>query len=254
MKARKRFSQNFLKDSDILEKMRNAVAATAASHILEIGPGRGALTEQLIALKPAYLRAIEIDRDLIALLKQRWCRSLQIIEGDVLKQDLHSLHQELAIHLTVGNLPYNISTPFLLKFQEELPFCPGLFLLQKEVALRLAAQPGCKDYGRLTLMLQRSFETTILFDVPPESFIPIPAVQSSFVRLQPLEQQRHTPPLFEQLVRDAFGMRRKTLRNALAHWIVDYSRADINPQSRAEELSFDDYMRLVVHSTPPQAG
>lgn len=247
MKARKRFSQNFLKDQDILSKMQQAIAASAATHILEIGPGRGALTEQIIGLKPESLRAIEIDRDLAALLKQRWCRSLTLIEGDVLKESLSQMHLEKPIQLTVGNLPYNISTPFLLKFQEELPFCPGLFLIQKEVAERIAAQPGCKDYGRLTLMLQRSFSSEILFDVPPESFTPVPAVNSSFILLKPLEQPPVLPAGFEDLVKDAFGMRRKTLRNALARWEIDYDAAQISPQSRAEELSLNQYVSLLTH-------
>lgn len=247
MKARKRFSQNFLKDQDILTKMQQAIAASGATHILEIGPGRGALTEQIIGLKPDSLRAIEIDRDLAAILRQRWCRSLALIEGDVLKENLHQMHLEKPIELIVGNLPYNISTPFLLKFQEELPFCPGLFLVQKEVAERLAAQPRCKDYGRLTLMMQRSFKTKILFDVPPESFIPVPAVNSSFILLTPLEHPPALPEGFEQLVKDAFGMRRKTLRNALSGWEIDYPATQISAQSRAEELSLNQYVALLQH-------
>lgn len=248
MKARKRFSQNFLTDSFILEQMQEAIAATKAQHILEIGPGRGALTEQIIALKPQSFRAIEIDRDLASLLRKRWCRSLELIEGDVLAQDLTALAQQAPLELTVGNLPYNISTPFLLKFQQELPRCPGLFLVQKEVALRIAAQPFSKDYGRLTLMLQRSFRSKILFDVPPESFFPIPAVDSSFIMLEPLKDLPLLPAGFDDIVKDAFGMRRKTLRNALSAWNINYDAAGISSGSRAEELSLIQYVTLLQHA------
>lgn len=254
MRARKRFSQNFLRDAHILHQMQQAVASTGAQHLLEIGPGRGALTEQLVALKPASLHAIEIDRDLASLLKERWVRSLNLIEGDVLQTPLAELHEAAPIELTVGNLPYNISTPFLLKFQQELPHCNGLFLVQKEVADRLAAQPGTKDYGRLTLMLQRSFFTKKLFDVPPQSFIPVPAVNSTFIELTPLEKPPTLPENFDLIVKDAFGMRRKTLRNALAHWDIDFEAARINPQSRAEQLSLSDYVQLLSFAQPPTSS
>lgn len=252
MKARKRFSQNFLRDEIILQKMQDAVAAHRAQHLLEIGPGRGALTQQLVALRPTSLRAIEIDRDLASLLRERWVRSLQLIEDDVLQVDLQALHQASPIELTVGNLPYNISTPFLLKFEQELPHCPGLFLVQKEVGERLAAQAGSKDYGRLTLMIQRHFSVKTLFDVPPQSFIPVPAVNSSFIELTPLSKPPVLPEGFELIVKDAFGMRRKTLRNALAKWDIDYQAAGVSPQSRAEQLSLEEYVSLLQQAQLPE--
>ncbi len=220
---RKRFGQHFLVDTAVLEAIADAIAPRPGERLLEIGPGLGALTERLLA-RTEHLDAVEIDRDLVARLRRRWPEPrLRVFEADALAFDLAAHAQEQGgkrIRL-VGNLPYNISTPLLLRLLPALPaIADAHFMLQKEVVDRVAASHGCAEYGRLSVMIQVGYYAESLFDVPPEAFDPPPRVESSVLRLIP----RPTPLVrdvggLEQLLAVAFTQRRKMLRGTLLPWL-----------------------------------
>jgi 16S rRNA (adenine1518-N6/adenine1519-N6)-dimethyltransferase len=246
--ARKRFGQNFLIDQQVIADIVNAVAPRRDDCVVEIGPGLGALTDPLLK-RLDLLHVVEIDRDIIARLKQRYSPAKLIIhEGDALAFDFGAL-AEGKLHI-VGNLPYNISTPLLFHlagFAERV--YDMHFMLQKEVVERMVAEPGTADYGRLSVMLQYRFVMDWLLDVPPESFDPAPKVDSAVVRLIPRPASELTvknEARFAALVASAFAQRRKMLRNNLKE-ILNEERLlllGIEPTARAEELSLDDYIRL----------
>ena len=246
--ARKRFGQHFLTEPDVIEMIVAAVAPAPGEIIVEIGPGEAALTEPLSALA-FELHAIEFDRDLAATLRTRFAgrENVRIHEADALKFDFCTLGEDLRI---VGNLPYNISTPLLfhlVQFSDRI--VDAHFMLQKEVVDRMAASPGTKNFGRLTIMLGYRMETVPLFDVPPEAFSPPPKVVSSVVRMRPLPSGTFdvsNQMLLEALVRLAFTKRRKTLRNALKGMVGpdDLEAAEIDPGRRPEEIPLDAWVRL----------
>lgn len=249
-KARKRFGQNFLHDPMIISKIVRAINPAADDHLVEIGPGQGAITEQLLALA-GRLDAIELDRDLVALLQQRFAgaQNFTLHSADALKFDFCSLQIDQQLRL-VGNLPYNISTPILFHLLEQ-PDCiqDMYFMLQKEVVDRMAATPGNKTYGRLSVMLQLKCQVTPLFNIGPGAFNPPPKVESAFVQLRPWKQPPHQindAGFLGQLVTQAFSQRRKTLRNALKKLVEPamFGQADIDPGSRAEQLAPADFVRL----------
>ncbi len=248
---RKRFGQNFLHDHNIIGQILAHLQVKPGEHWVEIGPGQGALTKPLLTFA-IRLEAIELDRDLVALLKQKFgdCNNLTIHNADALKFDFASLvnpGQKLRI---VGNLPYNISTPLMFHLLTFAPLVQDMtFMLQKEVVDRICAPPGSKKYGKLSVMMQYYCQPEWLFDVSPESFDPIPQVTSAIVRLTPHSQ----PPVkvnnlevFEIVVAQAFSQRRKTLRNSLKTWIneEDFVNLGIDPQARAETLSLFDFAGL----------
>jgi len=250
--ARKRFGQHFLADQQVINDIVAAINPRPEQHLVEIGPGLGAMTLPVLSLVK-QMDAVEIDRDVIAALKVS-CFSvgeLRIHEGDVLKFDFATLRREDKMRL-IGNLPYNISTPLLFHLIEQgQHFHDMHFMLQKEVVDRMAAQPATKDYGRLTVMLAPWVRVERLFDIPPTAFRPSPKVTSTVVRLIP----HQAPPfaitnraLFSQLVLAAFSQRRKTLRNALhALLSTDQIRsADIDPGLRAEVLPPESFARLAA--------
>ncbi|MBK8283611.1 MAG: 16S rRNA (adenine(1518)-N(6)/adenine(1519)-N(6))-dimethyltransferase RsmA [Ahniella sp.] len=250
-RAKKNFGQNFLHDRTVIDNIVRAIDPRPGERIVEIGPGRGALSFALLKRIDA-LTAIEIDRDLIPWLKQQDAR-INIVESDVLKVDFSALAESLGgpIRL-VGNLPYNISSPILFHALDHAPVIRDMhFMLQKEVVERMAAGHGNKDYGRLTVMLQSVFAISHLFNVPPGAFTPSPKVDSAIVRLAPLAAG--ALPAFdearlEQIVRAAFSMRRKTLRNTLKG-VVDEAELvaqGIDPNDRAEQLSVLDFVRLAA--------
>ncbi len=247
---RKRFGQNFLHDRNIIDRIVRAIAARAGDRIIEIGPGQGALTYPLLQSIGA-MRAIEIDRDLIPVLRANAPKygQLEIIEADVLTVDFGALAADDPIRI-VGNLPYNISSPILFHALQYAHVIRDMhFMLQKEVVDRMAATHGNKDYGRLTVMLQSRVLVEPLFLVPPGSFTPAPKVDSAIVRLTPLpadQRTPHSPERLDQIVRAAFQQRRKTLRNALSGVVSeDELRAcDIDPGLRAEQVSVAGFMRL----------
>jgi 16S rRNA (adenine1518-N6/adenine1519-N6)-dimethyltransferase len=244
---RKRFGQNFLVDDGIIDSIVASIAPQRSDNLVEIGPGLGALTAPLLA-RLERLHVIEIDRDLIAQLRERYATaSVTIHEGDVLNFDFAALGSDLRV---VGNLPYNISTPLLFRFAEFAGQIRDVHvMLQREVVERMVAAPGDSEFSRLSVMLQYRFDMEMLFDVPPESFAPAPKVESAVVRLTPLLPLPHPArddAVFSSVVARAFSQRRKTLRNTLKGVIADadFARLDIDPGARAQELSVADFVRI----------
>jgi 16S rRNA (adenine1518-N6/adenine1519-N6)-dimethyltransferase len=255
-RARKRFSQNFLHDAHYLARIVAAIDPRPGQHIVEIGPGLGALTERLIDVA-GHIHCVEIDRDLAARLRERFAPSqLSVIEGDALQLDWAALVSSLSGCLRiVGNLPYHISTPLLFAL---LPVAARIedqhFMLQREVVERMVAAPGGKDYGRLSVTLQLRYRMAKLFDVPPGAFTPAPQVTSSVVRMRPRPQEELPEMDFEpieRLVAAAFGQRRKTLRNALAALLDDRGirAAGVDPAARAETLPPAAFVSLARAAT-----
>lgn len=247
---RKRFGQNFLHDTHIIQRIVSAIAPKENEPVVEIGPGQGALTRVLLSYQP-QLTAVELDRDLVVLLRDAFAdeKNFSLREGDALKFDLTSLSPTPHSLRVVGNLPYNISTPLLFHLLEQRAWIRDMhFMLQKEVVQRLAAEPGGKDYGRLSVMAQYYCHITHLFDVPPGCFFPPPKVMSAIVRLQPREPAvvANDVTLLATLVSTAFQQRRKTLRNTLKTLASEAQilAANISPDARAETLSVTDFVHL----------
>lgn len=249
--ARKRFGQNFLIDQQVIADIVTTVAPARGDCVVEIGPGLGALTDPLLR-RVDHLHVVEIDRDIVTRLKQRYSSEvLTIHEGDALDFDFAAFCGNAGARLRiVGNLPYNISTPLLFHlagFSERV--VDMHFMLQKEVVERMVAEPGTSDFGRLSVMLQYLFVIDRLLDVPPESFDPAPKVDSVVVRLiprPPAERNACDEARFASLVATAFAQRRKMLRNNLKGVLDEdgFARLGIAPTARAEELSVADYVRV----------
>jgi 16S rRNA (adenine1518-N6/adenine1519-N6)-dimethyltransferase len=245
MRARKRFGQHFLTDQGVLGHMVSLIRPRPDDRLLEIGPGHGALTEHLHGTTARYV-AVEIDRDMIPFLRARFDR-MELVNADILRVDLATLLAEDAPWRVVGNLPYNISTPLLLLLLEHLPRIADMhFMLQREVAARLAASPGSKAWGRITVMVQYHCEVEQLFDVPPESFDPPPKVWSAVLRLVPRPQKLalDDPANLDLILRHAFSQRRKQLGNALQLVALDWARTGIDPRRRADDLSVAEFVAL----------
>ncbi|MBC7656975.1 MAG: 16S rRNA (adenine(1518)-N(6)/adenine(1519)-N(6))-dimethyltransferase RsmA, partial [Frankiaceae bacterium] len=242
--------QHFLHDRSVIERIVYAVEPKPGDVLVEIGPGQGAITFPLLR-KHGALTVVEFDRDLIAPLSEaaHGLGELTIVHKDVLKVDFGKLAGEGRLRL-VGNLPYNISTPILFHVLEHSEAIIDMhFMLQKEVVDRMGAGPGSKTYGRLSVMLQAVCDVQPLFDVPPIAFRPPPKVDSSVVRLVPRDRASVgviDPALFERVVRDAFGQRRKTLRNALQAICSSDQMvaAGVRPELRAEQLEVAEFIKL----------
>jgi 16S rRNA (adenine1518-N6/adenine1519-N6)-dimethyltransferase len=250
-RPRKRFGQNFLHDQGVIERILDCIEPRPGQRLVEIGPGHGALTRGLLQ-RIGELDAIELDRDLLQPLR-RSCAplgELRLHNADALAFDFRTLRDDERRLRLVGNLPYNISTPLLFHLIEQADAIEDMhFMLQKEVVERMAAGPGSKTYGRLSVMLQVSCEVTPLFDIGPEAFDPPPKVDSSVVRLRPLPRPLITAEQmggFGELVGSAFAQRRKTLRNNLKRLLdgEQIAALGIDPGVRTETLSIDDLIRL----------
>ena len=243
--ARKRFGQNFLNDDGVIDEIVRAIDPRPGQFLVEIGPGLGALTNPVVG-RSEHLTVIELDRDLAARLRKR--AELTVIESDVLKVDFGALSTDKGQRLRViGNLPYNISSPILfhlLQWADKVE--DQHFMLQKEVVERMVAEPGTKDYGRLSVMLQWRYDMELVVDVPPESFTPPPKVDSAVVRMVPWAQPANVDvKLLEEMVAVAFSQRRKILRNTLGGWIEQRGlQTDFDLQRRAEEVPVADYIAL----------
>lgn len=249
-RARKRFGQNFLTDPNTVRRIVDAIRPASDDNMVEIGPGLGAMTEPLLA-RLEHLHVVEIDRDLIARLAVRFgSEQLTIHEGDALKFDFATLAAPLRV---VGNLPYNISTPLLFHLAAFADRIRDMtFMLQKEVVMRIVAEPATADYGRLSVMLQYRFRVGRLFDVSPGAFTPAPKVMSSIVRLVPLPPEALNATdeaLLERVVAAAFGQRRKTLRNTLREFMAeaDFLALGIDSGLRGERLTVGDFVRIANH-------
>lgn len=247
--ARKRFGQHFLHDPAVLARIVAAVDPRPGDNLVEIGPGRGALTELLLA-RTGRLHAIEIDRDLTAALRDRFGDALELIENDALEVDYAALAAEGPLRL-VGNLPYNISSPLLFTlFACDAPLADMHFMLQREVVERITAAPGSRDYGRLSATVAARADAETLFTVGPGAFKPPPRVNSAVVRLRPRSAPFPLTDLsaYDRVVTAAFGQRRKTLRNALAD-LLDAEAivaAGVDPGVRAERVTPAQFAALAA--------
>ncbi|MCB1646549.1 MAG: 16S rRNA (adenine(1518)-N(6)/adenine(1519)-N(6))-dimethyltransferase RsmA [Pseudomonadales bacterium] len=244
MRARKRFGQNFLQDPSVIDRIAFAINPAPSDHILEIGPGHGALTSRL-SNTGCKLDLVEIDRDLVAELTPRFPNAM-IHSADILQFDFSSIAGAEKLRV-VGNLPYNISTPLLFRLFHHSDLIQDMyFMLQLEVVNRLTASLSTGQYGRLSIMTRLFCDAEKLFDVPPEAFSPRPKVMSAIVRLTP----RHDPPevsdlaQFEKLLIHAFSQRRKTIRNALKNWCsaAELSALDIDPSLRPENIPAERFI------------
>jgi 16S rRNA (adenine1518-N6/adenine1519-N6)-dimethyltransferase len=248
---RKRFGQNFLRDDGVISRIAGAVHPQQSDHLVEIGPGQGALTESLIG-SGCQLDVIELDRDLVPGLLAAFSihPRFKLHSADALKFEYASLVTGGEQLRVVGNLPYNISTPLIFNLLENSAIIQDMhFMLQLEVVERLAASPGSKAWGRLGIMAQYQCQVEHLFDVPPEAFIPPPKVQSAIVRLTPW-QVSPWPACNEaqlrKVVQTAFAQRRKTLRNNLKG-IINTDQLEtlgIDPGARAETLELIQFIEI----------
>lgn len=249
--TRKRFGQHFLTDQSVIHHIIQAIDPKRHPSLVEIGPGRGAITLPLLEYG-TKIDVIEIDRDLVAWWqdKQRQGLTVNIHESDVLNFDFNQLGSKDNPIYLIGNLPYNISTPLffhLIDFHDVI--AEMCFMVQKEVALRITAQANEKPYGQLSVWLQLHYQTELLFDVAPESFKPPPKVDSSIIRLRPHKRapvEVEDKQKFHRLIKAAFAQKRKTLRNNLKDWadIETFQQADIDPSRRAETLSLEEFAKL----------
>jgi 16S rRNA (adenine1518-N6/adenine1519-N6)-dimethyltransferase len=245
---RKRFGQNFLTDQAVLYDIIRAIDPQSDDVMVEIGPGLAAMTRLLLE-SLNRLHVVELDRDLVALLKKNFDPNKLIVHaGDALQFDFASLIEAGSKLRVVGNLPYNISSPLLFHLAQIAPKVKDQhFMLQKEVVERMVAEPGSKTYGRLSVMLQWRYHMDLLFVVPPTAFDPPPKVDSAIVRMVPLAQ-----PLIcdaarlGQVVTKAFSQRRKVIRNCLAGMFTesDLIDAGINPQARPEAVPVEQFVAL----------
>jgi 16S rRNA (adenine1518-N6/adenine1519-N6)-dimethyltransferase len=243
--ARKRFGQHFLSDESVVDAIVDAIDPRPGEALVEIGPGLGAMTDPLVA-RCGKLTVIELDRDLAARLAKR--SELTVVQEDVLKVDFGHLREIAGQKLrVVGNLPYNISTPILFHLLDAVEHVQDQhFMLQKEVVDRMAAGPGSKDYGRLSVMLQWRYHVEPVLDVPPEAFDPPPRVDSAVVRMLPLPGDASVDtPLLSELVSVAFSQRRKLLRHTLGAWLDQREfGGGFDVQRRAEEVPVAEYLAL----------
>lgn len=260
MPVRKRFGQHFLHDANVIRRIVDSIAPVPGERLVEIGPGRGALTFSLLA-RAQTLSVIEIDRDLAAALSldPRSGPGLHVHVADVLRTDFNALRGDGAQLRIVGNLPYNISTPLMFHLLTQRAAVADMyFMLQKEVVDRMAAQPGSKAYGRLTVMLAAYTEVQALFDVGPGAFSPPPKVWSAVVRLLPSSAPRFafgSDSALRSLVSAAFSHRRKTLRNGVKGYLTcaQIEACGVDPSVRPETLSPQQFGALAAAYATLQA-
>jgi 16S rRNA (adenine1518-N6/adenine1519-N6)-dimethyltransferase len=257
-RPRKRFGQNFLHDPGIIRRIVDTIRPDPTDHLVEIGPGRGAITLELLRAA-GHLDAVELDRDLIEPLAQRCADAGQLIihSADALSFDLCDLVPPNEKLRLVGNLPYNISTPLLFRFLEQKACIRDMHLmLQKEVVDRIVAGPGSKTYGRLSIMIQTWCKAESLFVIRPGAFHPAPKVDSALLRLTPQEPPRYRiddEAFHAHLVAQAFSQRRKTLRNTLDGLVAPrtFEELKIDPGRRAEELDVATIAELANAACKP---
>ena len=247
VRTRKRFGQNFLIDEGVIDRIVSVVGLSDSDRVLEIGPGTGAITSRLHEIAKENYTAIEIDRDLVRLLSDRY-PTLTILNEDVLQVNFDSLILENEVRV-IGNLPYNITSPLLFRLMSTSARSRVQdfhFMVQKEMADRLAASPGSKSWGRLSIMIQTSFEVSRIFDVAPFAFRPQPKVWSSFIRMVPVENQLDDQKMkvLNGILRNAFSGRRKKIQNSLGSFDIDWRSLALDPSKRADQLTMEDYLQL----------
>ena len=244
--AKKKWGQNFLVDNNLLEKIIKTINIKDTEHVLEIGPGQGALSEKLVDVAKS-LSMVEIDPDLIERLKvHEKLSGLTIINQDILKVDLESLSIDSPV--VVGNIPYNITSPIIFWLIDHFDHWDRAYLMvQKEVAQRLTATIGTKDYSRVTVMTSLFFDIEICFSISPNVFLPKPKVQSAFISItkrSDFDQKNVNVKKFSQVVRMAFNQRRKMLRNSLSTLTINSDKCNIDFTRRPEQLTVDEFIDI----------
>ena len=249
-RPKKSLGQNFLQDDNVSRKIVRLFAPQPADRIVEIGPGKGALTELLLKSVP-HLTLIELDDSLAEELRLRFGDAVTVVHDDVLKVPFESCGSAEAPVRVIGNIPYNITTPILFHIVDaRTAIRDFVVMMQTEVAQRLVAQPRTKEYGILTVFLQYYCTSKILFSVSKNSFFPVPSVSSTVVHIDftsPSPYRAVNDRLFRRIVRGTFGTRRKTLRNGLRNLGVpatDFDRLSIDPELRPEELTVQDFVTV----------
>ena len=251
-KPKKRFGQNFLQDENILNKIVKEINPQKEDLIIEIGPGYGALTQKLLTAA-GHLTAVEIDNELTNNLKEKFPQ-LHLINEDFLETDLFKLSMDSKKLRVVGNIPYNITSPILFKLIEHNKLIKdAVFMVQLEVAKRMTANRGTKDYGILAVILKYFSETKLCFKISPNVFYPKPKVFSALVHISfnEIEHSEEEQKMFVAIVKAAFGNRRKTLKNSFSNSIfheIDFSNSGIDLSLRAENLSVEDFVLLTKHA------
>ena len=250
VRAKKFLGQHFLKDLSIAQKIAESLVFSSAQKmpVLEVGPGTGVLTQYLLQDSSISLTAIEIDRESIAFLKQKFPQ-LRLIEGDFLKINLDELYKDYNQFCIIGNYPYNISSQIFFKvldYKNKIPCCSGM--IQREVAQRIASKPNCKAYGILSVLLQAYYNIEYLFTVDEKVFDPPPKVKSAVIRLVRNERENLNcnEDLFRKVVKAAFNKRRKQLKNSLKELIGENDELLLEPifLKRPEQLSVDEFISL----------
>ena len=252
LRAEKKLGQNFILDLNITDKIARAAGDMTKRNVVEIGPGPGGLTRSLLRQNPLSLTAVEFDTRAVAALgplQEAGAGKLNVVTGDALRQNLLDLVP--APRGIVANLPYNIATPLLTGWLEQLRNNPGCFdsmvlMFQKEVAMRITATPDDKEYGRLAIITQWLCDTDRVFDLPPSAFVPPPSVTSSVVRFFPKKIAADAPSFaaVEKITAAAFGQRRKMLKACLKPWPGLLEKAGIDGTKRAEQLPVSDFIKL----------
>lgn len=255
-RPRKRFGQHFLRDAAVIQRIVAAIDPRPGQRLVEIGPGEGVLTGPVLA-RAGRLEVVELDRDLAADLTRRLGEpaGLVVHQADALRFDFSSLAAGERLRV-IGNLPYNISTPLLFHLFSQAEVIEDMvFMLQKEVVDRLVAEPGSRQYGRLSVMARFYCSMDWLFDVGPEAFHPPPRVDSAIIRIRPRaldEADRALHPALDAVVRAAFNQKRKTIRNSLKG-VVDSGQIEatgVDPGARPETLSLDAFLNLAKTLNP----
>jgi len=255
-KFTKSLGQNFLIDDSVLEDIVYGAEVCAEDFVIEIGPGVGTLTKELLK-KAKEVCAIELDSDLVPILQEelKGFDNFKLVHKDALKVDFNDIIGEEKSVKVVANLPYYVTTPIITKLLNEgYNFKSITIMIQKEVAERMAAKPNCKDYGALTLLVQYYCDVDIVRKVAPSSFIPQPKVDSIVIRMNKLPERRVNPrdeKLFFSVIRESFNMRRKTLWNSLKNLKVEsdkmkqaFENAGIDSMRRGETLSIEEFCNL----------
>ena len=243
---RRKYGQNYLKDKAILFEMGEAIAPKEHDNFIEIGPGLGALTDQ-INIEKINITCVEIDAKNIEYLRKKYDgpASFKFINEDILD---FNLDDEVSNYRLIGNLPYNISTQIMLKFIENYKNIYDMhFLIQKEVAEKVTGNVSTKNWGKLALKISAFFDSEVLFEVPPESFDIKPNVNSSFIRLLPKKDINYGLEIKSDLfnvIDSAFMSRRKNIKNNLKNLNINWNEVDIDPNKRSEELSTQDFIYL----------
>jgi len=252
LRAKKKFGQNFLVDRYFISKIIKEINPKEENNILEIGPGKGAITESILK-KINHISVVEIDPDMIKILKQK----ISTNNISILAEDVLGINDEFfkKFNKIIGNLPYYIATEIILKLTKIYSSSSELyFMVQKEVAERITAKPSNKSFGRLSVILQYYFETELLFEIPPEAFSPQPKITSAFIRL--IRKKRISPKVidedsFEQIVKVAFSQKRKTIKNNFKNILFDkdFFNLEISPKIRSEALTIDQFIKLENYVT-----